>query len=176
MASAYPYLMSSLPMLSFGAKPPFEFNDFLENCRDLIPDEDFKLLSLCADKDLLENAVSQSTLKQWIAFETGLRNELVKIRASRRKIDPEKYLRPDGSGDTALYHIAMNSHRMPSILESEKSLDAARWHRLEELSFGHYFDPDALIVYGLKLLILWRWENASRIDKPQMLDKVLSAI
>lgn len=175
MASSYPYLISSLPMLHFGAKPPFTFEDLLRTCQDLIPDKDFDALSICASEAIWEQAVSQETLKAWISFETGLRNELVKVRASRRKVDPAGYLRKDGSDNTELYHVAMNSHRILSLTESEKFLDQARWRRLDELSFGHYFDLDALVVYALKLVILWRWEKIAGANKQEILEKVLSA-
>ena len=175
MASSYPYLISSLPMLHFGAKPPFTFEDLLETCQGLIPDKDFSVVSLCANEALWEQDVSQETLRAWIAFEVGLRNELVKIRSGRRKINPERYLRNDGSDDTQLYHIAMNSHRILSLIESEKFLDQARWQRLDELNFDHYFDLDALVVYALKLQILWRWEKIARVNKQEILEKVLSA-
>lgn len=175
MASSYPYLISSLPMLHFYAKPPFTFEDFLRACKDLIPDKDFDVVSICANEALWEQAVSQETLKAWISFEVGLRNELVKVRASRRKIEPARYLRQDGSDHTELYHVAMSSHRILSLIESEKFLDQARWHRLEELGLGHYFDLDALLVYALKLQILWRWEKIARVNKQEVLEKVLSA-
>jgi hypothetical protein len=162
-------------MLHFGAKPPFTFEDLLETCQGLIPDKDFSVVSLCANEALWEQDVSQETLRAWIAFEVGLRNELVKIRSGRRKINPERYLRNDGSDDTQLYHIAMNSHRILSLIESEKFLDQARWQRLDELNFGHYFDLDALVVYALKLQILWRWEKIARVNKQEILEKVLSA-
>jgi hypothetical protein len=174
MATSYPYLISSLPMLHFGAKPIFSFETFLENCKGLIPDKDFDLVGLCANRTLWEQIVSQETLRAWIAFEIGLRNELVKIRSNRKKVEPLRYLRSGGSDNTALYHIAMNSHRILSLTESEKFLDSARWHRLDELCFGHYFDLDALIVYALKLQILWRWENVARADKPEALERVLT--
>jgi hypothetical protein len=175
MASSYPYLISSLPMLHFGAKPPFTFEDLLQTCKDLIPDDDLDIVGLCGNDALWEQSIDQETLKAWMAFEVGLRNELVKIRASRRKIDPAIYLRTDGSDDTRLYHIAMNSHRILSLVESEKFLDQARWNRLDELAFGHYFDLDALVAYALKLKILWRWEKSARADKQEILEKVLSA-
>jgi hypothetical protein len=174
MASSYPYLISSLPMLHFGARPPYSFEEFLEACRDLIPDQDLAVVSLCAGEPFLEKDIRQETLKAWAAFETGLRNELVKIRASRKKAEPAKYLRSGGSEETALYHTAMNSHRILSLIESEKFLDQERWHKLDELSFGHYFDLDALIVYALKLRLLLRWENIAGADKPRILDRVLT--
>jgi hypothetical protein len=68
----------------------------------------------------------------------------------------------------------MHSHRIPSLIESEKFLDAARWQRLEELSQGHYFDLGALIVYALKLNILWRWEKIAWARAPEMIEGFLS--
>jgi len=174
MPSSYPYLISSLPMLHFGAKPPFSSQSFIETCRDLIPDKDLDIVNRCLGETFLEENADQETLRKWVLFEAGLRNELVKIRASRRKIEPAKYLRSDGYWEPALYHIAMNSHRILSLVESEKFLDQERWRRLEELSFGHYFDLDALIIYALKLQILWRWEKVARTDKAKILESVLS--
>ena len=174
MPSSYPYLISSLPMLHFGAKPHFSLQSFIETCRDQIPDKDLDIVSRCLGETLLEENIGQQTLRKWVIFEVGLRNELVKIRSSRKKIAPEKYLRSGGSQEPALYHIAMNSHRILSLVESEKFLDQERWRRLEELALGHYFDLDALIIYALKLQILWRWEKADRTDKTKILDGVLS--
>jgi len=162
-------------MLHFGAKPPFTFEDLLAACQGFIPDQDLSIVSLCANKALWEQDISQETLKAWIAFDVGLRNELVKIRSSRRKVEPAGYLRINGSDDTELYHIAMNSHRILSLTESEQFLDLARWRRLDELAFGHYFDLAGLIVYALKLQILWRWEKIARVNKQEILEKILSA-
>jgi len=160
-------------MLQFGGKPPFSFVRFIEMCRGLVPGEDLAYVEQCGGDYFLQKT-QQRTLAQCASFETGLRNELVKIRAVRKKIDGQKYLRPDGSDDAALYHMAMNSHRIPSLIESERSLDRARWSRLEELSSGHYFDCDALIVYALKLRILLRWDIVDHADKQETLERILA--
>ncbi len=175
MPGAYTYLISSLPMLQFGEKPGFTPERFLAMCKDLIPEKDSRVLELCGKETLLEKKIKLPTLKMWIEFEIGLRNELVKIRAGRKKIEPAKYLRSDGNSESSLYHIAMNSHRIPALLESEKFLDQERWRKLDELSFGHYFDLETLIIYCLKLNILWRWENIARADRQGQLERVLSA-
>jgi hypothetical protein len=174
MAAFYTYLISSLPMLQLGVKPGFSSERFLAMCRDLIPEKDWQVLELSSRETLLEQNSGQPTLKQWMEFEAGLRNELVKIRSSRKKIDPAKYLRRDGYSESSLYHIALNSHRIPSLVDAEKFLDQQRWLKLEELSFGHYFDLDALIIYCLKLRILWRWENIAQADKQDQLARVLA--
>jgi hypothetical protein len=160
-------------MLQWGGKPAFSFARFVEMCQGLIPDEDMAQVKRCADDAYLQKAHGQRTLAQWAAFETALRNELVKIRAGRKKMDGQKYLRPDGAGDAAIYHAAMNSHRIPSLIESEKFLDRERWQRLDELALGHYFDCDALIVYALKLRILLRWDIIDRADKQKALERIL---
>jgi hypothetical protein len=63
----------------------------------------------------------------------------------------------------------MAAYRSASILEAEKILDQARWNFLDALSFGHYFDFDYLLVYGLKLKILERWEKIQKADKEILL-------
>lgn len=158
MASFYEYLIASLPLLPFEAKPPFTHEQFLARCGEMIPEKDFVLLRSCALAEVPEPEVVQPTLEKWIIFERSLRNELVRLRASRRKVAPEKFLRGE-TNEPALYHMALASHRALSLIESEKMLDRARWHKLDELACGHYFDLDALIVYGLKLRILLRWEK-----------------
>lgn len=68
----------------------------------------------------------------------------------------------------------MNAHRNPSILEAERMLDGERWCMLDELSLGHYFDIDFLIVYALKILILERWERIRTADSTGKLQEILA--
>ena len=159
-------------MLHFGIKPPFSFEKFMEICKDKIPETDVNFIKLIAEGYAYEGL--QPTLKKWRVFDTALRNELVKIRASRKQIDPLKYIRGDEYAWPYITHIAMNAYRNPAILEAEKTLDQERWHMLDELATGHYFDLDFLITYALKLLILERWERISRADKSKLLEEVLS--
>lgn len=173
MANFYEYLVASLPMLHFGMKWPFSFERFLEIAQGLIPDEDFKVvegLSL----EWQQPASQHPTLKRWLEFDTALRNEIAKIRALRRHTDAAKYLRGDISfSDPALIHLVLASHRNPSLIEAERILDEARWHLLEELACGHYFDLEFLITYALKLRILERWDRINKADKQELLSLAL---
>lgn len=175
MHNFYTYLISSLPMLHFGAKPPFPYEKFLEMCEGLISNEDAELLSCVILSPSFGETSQNDTLARWQAFDTALRNELVKIRALRRHIDPAKYLRKDSCTEAYISHLAMNAYRNPSILEAERALDWARWHFLDELSFGHYFDLDILIIYALKLLILEKWDKINMADKEQDIEIALQA-
>ncbi len=166
MPSFHIYLISSLPMLHFGAKPPFSFEKFLELCAGLIPDEEAEILKSLTKATAAGFAYegAQPTIKNWYAFETTLRNELVKIRAAHKKIDPSQYLRRESYADPSITHLGLAAYRNPSLLEGEKMLDEERWRVLDELTVGHYFDIDFLIVYAQKLLILERWEIIRRKD------------
>ncbi len=156
-------------MLHFGTKPPFPFNKFCQLCEGLIPDKDI---------DILKKASTPGEYN----FDSALKNELVKIRAAHKKLDPLKYLRKNLGQSTKgqspffpdITHIALHAYRTPSILEAEKFLDQARWRFLDDLAIGHYFDIDSLTVYANKLLILERWERINTIDRVKALGKTLA--
>jgi len=167
--------MSSLPSLSFGARPPLAFADFLKACEGLIPDGDMEAVRTIGEAVFNCGNVKNDTLKKWMAFEIMLRNELVKIRSSRKKTDPAKYLREDGCPESEYTaHMAINAYRKPSPLESEKALDLDRWGRLDELAAGHYFDMDALVIYACKLLILEKWHRIRSAEAHKILEEVLN--
>lgn len=174
MPRYYTYLISSLPVLHFASKPQFSYEKFIRMCEGLILDSELAFLSglpKIAEKPYKD---TRCTLDKWFEFDRDIRNELVKIRSSRKKIDAAKYVRPDdGYVEPYITHVALHAHRNPSPLEAERILDQERWNKLEDLSSGHYFDFDFLIIYGLKLLLLWRWENIRVSDKASLRDKFL---
>lgn len=172
MANLYIYFISSLPLLHFGMKPPFSLEQFLQKCIEYIPPADARILEVIGSAQY--PAKNAPTIKKWLNFDTRLRNELVRLRAGRKKTDPAKYLRPDGYAGPQLYHIALAAQRNPSPLEGEKGLDMERWRYLDELCFGHYFDLDFLIIYAYKLMLLERWERINKADKARLLTGVLS--
>jgi hypothetical protein len=47
-------------------------------------------------------------------------------------------------------------------LEAEEQLLEVQWHKLNELSIGHYADFSALLLYKLKLQLLLRWWGFDR--------------
>ena len=174
MADFYPYLIASLPMLHFGMKPPFSFERFLEVCYPLIPKKDFQLIrTLPQPEHYFEKGKRHRIIQKWIEFEVALRNELVKIRATKKHIDPAMYLRPDGYSGSSLAPAITAANLHTSFLDAEKILDETRWKALEELATGHYFDLDFLITYAYKLLILQRWENIRSADGTILLEQAL---
>ncbi|MBL7155878.1 MAG: DUF2764 family protein [Candidatus Omnitrophica bacterium] len=171
--SYYTYLISSLPMLHFGRSAPFSFERFLEMCEDLVSETDINVIK--AARNITESPYDNSypTLGKWRAFDTALRNELVKIRAGRKHEDPIKYLRKDGYAEPTVSNIAMNAYKNPSILESERMLDEERWHFLEELTSGNFFNIDFLITYAHKLLLAAKWERINEAERPRLLEEAI---
>ena len=162
-------------MLHFGAKPPFSYERFLKACTGLIAEKDLAFLERLAQLDSSSEIMAQNEISPlYLEFDRMLRNELVKVRSQRKHLDPAKYLRGEGYTDLAIIHLVQNVIRNPSILEAENILDAARWEFLDELTAGHYFQLEFLIVYAYKLLLLERWERIRAADQPRLLEEALT--
>ena len=166
--------MSSLPALQFDDRPALSYGRFVEACRGFVDDEVVRTLEMIGSGGIYGGKAENPVLRRWLDFEVPLRDELVKIRSSRKHVDPEKYIRGSGQADMSVSRIAMNAHRSRSILESEGLLDRARWDKLDELEDGHYLDLDNVIVYALKLLISVKRQNAKDADRPAVLEAALS--
>ena len=160
-------------MLQFGEKAHFSFEDFLKKCENLIPENDLNVIKNATGTEKTRYDKTYPTLKRWRAFDTALRNELVKIRASRKHVDASLYLREGGYTQPSITNAAMNAYKNPSMLESEKILDEVRWWVLDELSIGHYFDIDFLMIYANKLRILEKWDKIRTSDKSRVLEETL---
>jgi len=174
MADFYPYVIASLPMLHFGMKPPFSFERFLEVYCPLIPEKDLHLVrALPQAEQYFEKGKRHPIIQKWIEFDLALRNELVRMRATKKHTEPATYLRPEGYSGPSLAPAVMAANMLTSVLDVEKTLDEIRWKALEELATGHYFDLDFLITYAYKLLILQRWENIRSADKTILLEQAL---
>ncbi len=169
MPSFYVYLLSSLPMLSFGAKPSFSYERFMELCRAQVPEADAAILE-AVGRGEWSSALTQPMVRRWADFEAALRNELVRGRAARLHAEASVHLRGETSVDLSVAHVVQAALRHPSPLEGERMLDELRWNFLEESAAGHFFDPDRLIVYALELGILLRWERISGADKAGLFD------
>jgi hypothetical protein len=161
-------------MLQFANSPALSLNDFLNRCAELIPENDAVLIRQALSTEAYALDLSApGVLLKWKEFDLALRNELVRARAVRKKVDPARFLRQDTHFDINITHIAQASLRHTSILEAERYLDLERWKALDEIARGHYFDLDFLLIYGLKLAILERWVKIKAADKDELAGKAL---
>ena len=176
MANLYVYFISSLPLLHFGSRAPFSAQEFLQRAQELIPSTDVAILrrSLVMGGDALEDTVAHPTLRKIAYANRTLRNEIAKLRASRRHTDAARYIRGEAYTQPACAVAALNAHRNPSILEGELMLDAERWRLLDEIASGHYFDLDFLLTYISKLCILQRWEGIHAAHGDELLQEAVA--
>ncbi len=157
MSRRYYYLVASLPMLEFDAEPPFSYQDFLSTCQRLMAEEDYALLKRATlGPEAKPCDVASSTLMKWNHFCHGLRNELARYRAQHNNKDPLEYMRPEIYSLPKVAEMIGHAAHSDNLLVAEKMIDKYKWEFLEELTLGHFFDVDFLIVYALKLQMLER--------------------
>jgi hypothetical protein len=133
---------------------PISEAEFFEVCETTLTEKNFLILQ-SARLVPFEEKSKTTIIEKWNCWERGLRNELVKMRASKKSQDSEKYI-PEGNTEIGVFEVAREAFQAPSPLEAESILNRARWDYLEELEAGHYFNFSTIIVYYLKLQLLQR--------------------
>ncbi|MDP2653627.1 MAG: DUF2764 family protein [Candidatus Omnitrophota bacterium] len=155
MSRAYYYVVASLPMLEFGARPPLTGEAFLAECRRLTDPRDFDLIQKAYRDDPAASSTENTFWQDWAAFSRELRNQLVVARARNLGKDAAPYLKETSARDMVV-NLVGEALKAPDPWTAEKILDRGRWLRLDELSQGHHFDLEMLIAYAVRLRILER--------------------
>lgn len=160
----YYYFVATLPLLFFDSPEPFSSADFLEAASAWLTDADLELLRTTRIDGTSTDA-STRTSRHFGAMERGLRNELVRLRASRLGVDADAYSRhddtlPEAPLDAAV--VANEAMSEDSPLRAEQILDRYRWAMLDDLEVGHYFDVEKLLIYYYRLQILERRSAMTR--------------
>jgi hypothetical protein len=173
MSGGYYFLVASLPTLSLGAPSRFTPRQFLDRCAGQVSAAHYRML---AELELFQ-APSAKTgltlLDRWYARERALRSTLAVARAKCLKVEAAAYLR-NVQQDRVLAALAERLLTLDSPLAADEALDRLRWRFLEELAFGHYFDLETLVIYGLKLKILERRTRFDTATGTALLDRMLA--
>jgi len=158
--SQYYFVAASLPILLPEEKPTISINSFLETAQLHLTKKDFEQLLLSTTEMPISTEQLKGLSKTYWLWEKSLKNELVKLRASRLGLSPEVYL-VDEENVYGTHRIATEAFKIDSPLEAELYLISERLNYLDSLLVGHYFDITFLIIYYLKLQVL---ERASYFD------------
>jgi len=150
-------------------------NEFLYACESTVAEKDFETLKASLLLPVQGVAVSDPVLRSWYDWENTLRSELVKLRATKKGTDAEKYI-SDNPGEAGVVEVAREAFNQSSPLEGEKVLDKARWDYLDMLESGHMFDIGKLIIYYLKLQLLNRRALLNRDRGQQEYEKIYADI
>jgi len=102
-----------------------------------------------------------------------LRNALVRVRASALRKEAHPYLSEEKDAFSHLESqiqeaISKDPRRM------EEQLDRLRWQVLDDLSVGHDFDENALLLYRIKLLLVEKRVGLSPSEGRNLLDRGLN--
>jgi hypothetical protein len=174
MSRNYYYFSASLPLLSFGTKPPISDERFLEQAAQFLSPG---AASLIANARLIppeQDGSAESALVEWLRFENSLRNETAKFRAKKLNRDPKDYCRGDYLPDPYLAALVAEAAEEDDPLQVERRIDLARWEKLEEIELLHYFDLHFLIVYFLKLQLLNKWQAIREEKGREVLDELIN--
>jgi hypothetical protein len=109
----------------------------------------------------------------WHNAEVSIRNAAVRVRAARRKLDPEPHLRPQQ--DWNLERSVSDAMAKTNPLEREHALDRIRWKQAEELGGYSPFSSNAILSYAVRLKIANRWAGMSEEKGSATLQSVLSS-
>ena len=144
MASYY-YLLSSLPMLTASAPPPFDYPTFLEMCRSSVSAATYGALEL-----LTAESDRGPLLRPWSAFYRRLQEELRYQRLQKRGKPCQA---PEDREAAAAVQAAIAAD---NPLLGEQQLLELQFRQIDQLVGFHVFDDTALFGYALKLRLMER--------------------
>ncbi len=175
------FLVASLPTVSYESRDAIEPDAFLDIARGHLTDGELDVLERASIAPSPAESVGHRIIDDWNRFERGLRNALVRVRATQRRVDAAVHLRIDDAGDDAsdapgVSDIAREANAHETPLGGEDALNHARWRFLDDLETGHFFDLDRLIVYYLKLQILARRRHFNRAEGEQRYQTITEGI
>lgn len=173
MGQRYFYFAASLPMISgIDSECPMTTETFLNRCGQLLSREDSEVLSLVLAEDGQPVPSAGPQVRRIVEANRDFRNSLVWFRAVRAGRDPLDYLRGDRFNDPFWAEIANRALKMANLLEGKRLIDRTRWQALDDLVMGHFFDLEWIIVYGLKLKILERYQEIRSPKGGQMFNEL----
>jgi hypothetical protein len=170
--SQYYFAVASLPHLTYNMEKVPTVEQFLEICERNLKPRDLELIKAAIFKNIESEKTGNKILDNLFIWEKNLRNRLVFLRAKKRNEPPEKYMRknPELFIDDRFIREAFEDD---SPLDAEDILNRERWAYLDNMELGHYFDEIKLVIYYLKLQILWRKKDLNKEKGAQRFNEIL---
>ncbi len=160
----YWYFASTLTSFPFGAPPPLSVEEFDVLCSRFVDQGDLALIrhvEVVRRGEYSAHIEKSSFLKAYFAWERGVRNALVMLRARASKWDAEQWTRP-GSAETDALQSAQAVWTAPDPLQAELTFEHERWNTVERLTCLSIFELDSILAYKMKLLIATRCASFDR--------------
>ena len=172
----YYYLICSLPFIKLEETPSINSGEFRRLCEEQISKHDLHLLDAVSLVPLKDRHFAPDTSAfQWLTLEKNLRKRMAAYRAGRKRENTNRAM-PKGDDFPDIDRGIQEAYAKPNPAEREKYLDSIRWHWLDELEFGHYFDVNKLFIYKLRLLIHEKWLSRNNEQGYANFDRIVAAI
>jgi hypothetical protein len=148
------YLVSSLPYLRFGEKPPTSRVEFLTACAGWLTEADVAVLQA-----VFENRCPPDSdiARRWWNGEVELRDAVVRVRAKNRGVDAGRFIQPHEGFSVSIEKMVTDAFTRANPLEQEAELDRARWALADELALIAPFGFAGILAFAVKLRIAERW-------------------
>ncbi len=157
------YLVSQLPDISSGAEKstlPITEKYYRDLCSRFFDEKDIAVLEkLSLEPARIPEATGSAFLDKWYDFERALRYALVQVRAQKLKKDAGSI---PVSITADIVQAARTAVGMDSPLSAEQYLYEFRLSVLSNLQPLDYFSVDAVLAYGIRLMLL---ERIRKFDK-----------
>ena len=160
------YLVSSLPYLRFGEKPPTSRVEFLTACAGWLTEADVAVLQA-----VFENRCPPDSdiARRWWNGEVELRDAVVRVRAKNRGVDAGRFIKPHDGFNVSIEKMVTDAFTRANPLEQEAELDRARWALADELALIAPFGFAGILAFAVKLRIAERW---AKMDEKTGQDRV----
>jgi hypothetical protein len=168
------FLVSSLPYLRLGEKPPMDTAGFRAACTGHLSDEE-----IAAVEAVLENRepACVEAANFWNS-ETQLRDAIVRIRAKNHGTDASRFIRPHDGFSVSIEKMVTDAFTRPNPLEQEMELDRARWVSADEMALIDPFGLPGLLAFAAKVRLAERWasmdEEKGKIKVEELIEESLA--
>ncbi len=153
------YLMTSLPSLSFGQKPPISIDEFNRDAKSQLSARHFKVVE---SVDIQKMDTTKGGLKNVTSFINDVQQDLSEIRKAKAQKRQPKLERLPKTVITG------------NPLVREEKIMQWQWEELDSIEAGKTFTLTEVLVYKLKLQIISRLHSFDKEKGAEVLASVVN--
>ncbi len=166
----YYFTIASLPVLRLYESPGLTMEGFFSRCSMEVRPRDLELLGRVRDDDPEAYSLLPE-LSSWKAYADALDQALAYQRAERTGRSHERVPGRKDLRDMAKHLVAMESP-----LEAEQEYIRVLWDYAETLEGSRVFDFPLLVLYLVKLKLLYRWGLFTRERGEDAFSRIFSQL
>ena len=177
------YLVSSLPHLRFGDKPPMGAEAFRAACVGWVADDELAVIDAALENrepkagETLRSVASCQPAVQWWNGEVQLRDAVVRVRAKNLGTDAARFIQPHDGFSVTIEKMVTDAFTRSDPMEQAMELDRARWSLVDELAVADSFGFAAVLAFAVKVRIAERWAGMDEKTGQEKVEEfVLSAL